>query len=120
MLASKSLESEKEHSEDLEKEIRKLSRQVKTLEGILEGAKRPRSSAAAPVPASARPSKTAVDKENATNEPVASTKRTASATPPQSRVPGSPGKKKGLGGLFKRKTKSDVSTISTEQIATKT
>jgi chromosome segregation ATPase len=120
MLASKSLESEKEHSEDLEKEIRKLSRQVKTLEGILEGAKRPRSSAAAPVPASARPSKTAVDKENATNEPVASTKRTASATPPQSRVPGSPGKKKGLGGLFKRKTKSDVSTISTEQIASKT
>lgn len=123
MLASKSLESEKEHSEDLEQEVKRLSRQVKTLEGILQGAKRPSASrppaaAAAPAPATARPSRTAVDKENTTSEPVASTKRTASATPPRSRDSGSSGSKKGFGGLFKRKGKSEVSTISTGQTAT--
>ena len=124
MLASKSLESEKEHSEDLEKEVRRLSRQVKTLEGILQGAKRPPSSARspaaapAPAPATAQPSRAAVDKENTKNEPVISTKRTASATPPRSRDSGSSGNKKGFGGLFKRKSKADVSTISTGQTAT--
>jgi chromosome segregation ATPase len=130
MLASESLESEKEHSEEVEKEVKRLSRQVKSLEAILEGGKRPPSSARrpasvpapAPTPATAtatvQPSRTAVDKENATNEPVISTKGTAEATPPRSKDSGSSGNKKGFGGLFKRKSKSDASTISTGQTAT--